>query len=265
MSTANHPQTDGQTERMNSVLEVMLRHYVSLDQQDWDLFLSLAEFSMNNCYKSSIQCTPFQLVYGKNPRTPASAQLESVREQTSTATVTAHDMHEHLDRAKDCMLAAQSRDKAYADRRTRLQTFEVGQRVLLSTKHLHIKKKDLTKKLLSRFIGPFKVLKQVGKQASELELPPTMKMHDVFHVSLLKPYHEDGTHQPSPVTIRLDGEQEFEVEQVLDHRQEGKRSKSYLVRWTGYGPEHDTWEPEAALQNCKDRVQAYWDGQRRRS
>ena len=159
------------------------------------------------------------------------------------------------------MLAAQSRDKAYADRRTRPQTFEVGQRVLLSTKHLHIKKKDLTKKFSSRFIGPFKVLKQVGKQ----ELPPTMKMHDVFHVSLLKPYHEDGTHQPPPVTILLDGEQEFEVEQVLDHRQEGKRSKSFLVRWTGYGPEHDTWEPEAALQNCKDRVQAYWDGQRRRS
>ena len=163
------------------------------------------------------------------------------------------------------MLAAQSRDKAYADRKTRPQTFEVGQRVLLSTKNLHIKKKNLTKKLLSRFIGPFKVLKQVGKQAYELELPPSLKMHDVFHVSLLRLYHEDGTHQPPPVTILLDGEQEFEVEQVLDHRQEGKRSKSYLVRWTGYGPEHDTWEPEAALQNCRDRIQAYWNEQRRKS
>ena len=61
MSTAFHPQTDGQTERMNSVLEDMLRHYVSPDQQDWDLFLSLAEFCMHNCYKPSIQCTPFPI------------------------------------------------------------------------------------------------------------------------------------------------------------------------------------------------------------
>ena len=134
MSTAFHPQTDGQTERMNRVLEDMLRHYVSPDQQDWDLFLSLAEFPMNNCYKSSIQCTPFQLVYGKQPKTPASAHLDSIKEQNPTATLKARDMHEHLEKAKACMLAAQSRDRAYADRKPRPQTFEVGQRVLLSTK-----------------------------------------------------------------------------------------------------------------------------------
>ena len=265
LSTAFHPQTDGQTERMNSVLEDMLRHYVSPDQQDWDLFLSLAEFCMNNCYKSSIQCTPFQLVYGKNPKTPASAHLSRIKEQNPTATLRAKDMHEHLEKAKACMLAAQDRNKAYADRKTKPQSFEVGQRVLLSTKNLHIKQHNLTKKLLSRFVGPFKILNKVGSQAYELELPPTMKMHDVFHVSLLRLYHEDGSHQPPPVTILMDGEQEHEVEQVLDHRQEDRRSKSYLVRWTGYGPEHDTWEPEAALQNCQKTVQAYWDEQRRKS
>ena len=265
MSTAFHPQTDGQTERMNSILEDMLRHYVSPDQQDWDLFLSLAEFSMNNCYKSSIQCTPFQLVCGKQPKTPASAHLDSIKEQNPTATLKARDMHEHLEKAKACMLAAQSRDKAYADRKTRPQTFEVGQRVLLSTKNLHIKRSNLTKKLLSGYIGPFKIMNKVGSQAYELELPQTMKMHDIFHVPLLKAYHEEGTHQPPPVTILIDGEQEHEVQQVLDHRQEDRRSKSYLVRWTGYGSEHDTWEPEAALQNCRTTVQAYWDERRHKS
>ena len=243
---------------MDSVLEDMLRHYVSPDQKDWDVFLSLAEFCMNNCYKSSTQCTPFQLVYGKTPKTPASAHLANIKEQNPTATLKARDMHEHLEKAKACMLAAQNRDKAYADRRTRPQTFEVGQRVLLSTKNLHVKHNNLTKKLLSRYIGPFKILKKVGSQAYELEIPPTMKMHDVFHVSLLKQYHEEGTHQPPPVTILMDGEQEHEVEKILDHRQENRRSKSYLVRWTGYGSEHDTWEPEAALQNCRQTVQAYW-------
>ena len=251
MSTAFHPQTDGQTERMNSVLEDMLRHYVSPDQQDWDLFFSLAEFCMNNCYKTSIQCTPFQLVYGKNPKTPSSAHLNRIKEQNPTATLKAKDMHEHLEKAKACMIAAQNRDKAYADKKTRPQSFEVGQRVLLSTNSLHIKQNNLTKKLLSRYVGPFKILNKMGSQAYELELPPTMKIHDVFHVSLLKHYHEEGNHQPSPVTILMDGEQEHEVQIILDYRQENKRSKAYLVRWTGYGPEHDTWEPEAALHNCQ--------------
>ena len=264
MSTAFHPQTDGQTERMNSVLEDMLRHYVSPDQKDWDTFLSLAEFCMNNCYKTSIQCTPFQLVYGKHPKTPASALLTEVKELNPTATARARDMHEHLEKAKACMLAAQSRDKTYFDKRTRPQSFEVGQRVLLSTRNLHIKQNTLSRNLLSRYVGPFKVLKRVGKQAYELELPPTMKMHDVFHVSLLKLYNEQGTHQPPPVTILMDGGQEHEVELILDHKAKN-RSKSYLVRWTGYGPEHDTWEPEASLRNCPELVQAYWNKQRSKS
>ena len=264
LSTAFHPQTDGQTERMNSTLEDMLRHYVSPDQKDWDNFLSLAEFSMNRCYKSSIDCSPFQLVYGKNPRTPASALLKDIQEQNPSATATITKMHENLERAQQCMLAAQSRDKAYADKKTRPHTFEVNQRVLLSTKNLRIARTNLTRKLLPRFIGPFKVLKRVGNQAYELELPPTMKMHDVFHVSLLKPYNQEGTYLPPPVTILLEGEDEFEVATILNHRgQPGKRSKSYLVSWTGYGPEHETWEPEGNLQNCRDKIQAYWDKLRR--
>ena len=262
MSTAFHPQTDGQTERMNSIMEDMLRHYVNPDQQNWDLILSLAEFCMNNCFKSSIQCTPFQLVYGKNPRTPAAAHLNRIKEENPTATLKAKDMHEHLDKAKACMTAAQNRDKSYADRKTRPHEFEAGQRVLLSTKNLQVKNHNFTKKLLSRYIGPFKILNRVGKQAYELELPPTMKIHDVFHVSLLRPYHDQGGHQPPPVTILMDGEPEHEVQSILGHRQENKRSKSYLVRWTGYGPEYDTWESEAALQNCRNTVQTYWNEQR---
>ena len=152
---------------------------------------------MNNCYTSSIQCTPFQLVHGKNPKTPATAHLDRIREENPTATLKARAMHEHLERAKSCMLAAQNRDTCYANQRSRPQSFEVGARVFLATKNLHIKQNNLSKKLLSRYIGPFKIFKKVGNQAYELELPPTMKMHDVFHVSLLKPHHEDGSHQPT--------------------------------------------------------------------
>ncbi len=187
----------------------------------------MAGFSMNNCYKSSIQCTPFQLVYGKSPATPASRQLvDELVERNPAARPRASEIHAALDRAKDCMLAAHSRHKAYADRRTRPVQLEVGQRVLFSTKNLRIKKSELSVKLLPRFIGPFKILKRIGDQAYQLELPPTMKIHDVFHISLLRPYHEDGAYQPPPVTILLDGEEEFEVDSVLDARTDsGSRSK----------------------------------------
>ena len=152
LSTAFHPQTDGQTERMNSALEDMLRHYVSPHQKDWDTLLTLAEFSMNGCYKSSIDCSSFQLVYGENPRTPASALLKDFQEQNPSATATLTKMHENFERAQQCMLAAQ----------TRPHTFEVNLRVLLSTKNLRIARTNLTRKLLPQFIGPFKVLKRVG-------------------------------------------------------------------------------------------------------
>ncbi len=223
---------------------------------------------MSNSCRSSIQSTPFQLVYGKSPATPASRQLvDELVERNPAARLRASETHAALDRAKGCMLAAQNWHKAYADRKTRPVHLEVGQRVLLSTRNLRIKKSELTVKLLPSFIGPFKILRKIADQAYELELPPTMKIHDVFHISLLRPYHEDGAYQPPPVTILLDGEEEFVVDSVLDARTDfGSRSKkSYLVRWAGYGPEHDTWEPESNLQNCKHKIPAYWDKQKARN
>ncbi len=138
----------------------MLRRYVRPDQQNWGLYLSLAEFSMNNCYKSSTQRTPFQMVHGKHPITPASAHMRNLTDKNPSAQFTAKQVHEHLDQAKECMLAAQSRDKHYSENRTRPLSFEVAQRVLLSTKNLHLKKSALTRKLTSRFIGPFESCEQ---------------------------------------------------------------------------------------------------------
>ncbi len=98
-----------------------------------------------------------------------------------------------------------------------------------------------------------------------MELPEDLKMHDVFHLSLLKPFRDDGTRQPPPPVLMVGGTPEFEVESILTHRERwrGKKKKhytdehkgqeiiiDYFVRWKGYGPEHNTWEPEANLTNC---------------
>ncbi len=272
MSTAYHPQTDGQTERMNRVLEDMLRHYVSPTQQDWDVHLPMVEFAINNAYQESTQTTPFMLNYGLHPHTPASiniqgdgpvhqAQKLSKSGRTSFANCFADEMQRIVTHARKLLLSAQQRQKAYHDRKARAKQFNVGDRVLLSTKNIAFKNPG-TAKLLPKYAGPFEVLERIGLAAYRLLLPETMKIHDVFHVCLLEPYRDDGRYQPPPVTLFLDGDVQYEIEAVLAVREKRHNKKEFLVKWLGYGPEHNSWEPEANLTNCSEVLQTFWDAQR---
>ena len=95
----------------------------------------------------------------------------------------------------------------------------------------------------------------------KLELPENMRVHNVFHVSLLKPYLNDPHHSPPPPPDVVDGELEYTVDRVLDHRDKriGRRSvREYLVKWTGYGPEHNTWEPQTNMSSATEAIADYW-------
>ena len=157
--------------------------------------------------------------------------------------------------------SAQQRIKLYFDKKVKHKTFAVGDIVLLSTKNVGLKNIG-TRKLLPKFIGPFKVVKAVGEVAYKLDLPQALKIHNTFHVSNLKPYHDDGRVQSPPLPEVIDGELEYEVEMVLNHR-DVKRGKSprreYLVRWKGYGPEHDEWIPLANFGSTTECVKEYWE------
>lgn len=259
MSTSFHPQTDGQTERVNRMIQEYLRHFVSAEQDDWDELLPLAEFALNDSYQESIGTTPFYLTYGQHPNRPAI--------QTLTKAPGANNWVSNIDtaikRARDLIQAAQQRQKAYANQRRRELELQVGQKVLLSTKNIRLKSPG-THKLLPRYIGPFTVAKRVGNVAYQLELPSTMKMHNVFHVSLLKPYHSDGSYQPPPPLFVLDDDLYYEVEAVLQHKDvrrkgvtKGYTTRYYLIKWKGYGHEHNTWEPEDNL--TQGALDSYWD------
>ena len=178
-------------------------------------------------------------------------------------------MREDVAKAKEALKMAQQRMKTYADKKSRQVEFKVGDLVLLSTKNIRLKgRKGLgSRKLFPKWIGPFKVLDRVGSLAYRLEMPRELKkLHNVFHVSVLKQYRTDGRVQPPPPQLFVEGDWEFEVEKILLHREKkrgrGRKPKrEYLVKWLGYNPEHNTWEPEANLSNCPELIKKYWRNQ----
>jgi hypothetical protein len=256
LSSAFHPETDGQTERLNRVLEDYLRHYISPTMDDWDSLLATAEFSYNNALHSSIGTTPFRLIYGHDPRLPFTALVDT---RVISADAFAAKMKTDLEAARVALAKAQDRQKSYADTKRLDVHYEVGSLVLLNSKNIKLKSPG-PRKLLPRFIGPFAVVARIGPVAYKLQLPVNYKIHPVFHVSLLKAYKVDGTVQPPPPPELIEGELEYEVENIVAHRTVRGRHE-YLVSFVGYAAEHNLWLPEKNLEHCQAVLQEYWSHQ----
>lgn len=212
---------------------------------DWDKHLGMVQFAINNAWQEFVQETPFFLNFGKHPRTVLThgvpANGTGKRKGNSPGQPTKNPasgefvqkMQSILARAKQCMLAAQQRQKRYYDKYHKFQEHGIGEQVLLSTENLQLKTAG-TAKLLPRWVGPFTVTDRIGSVAYKLGLPPCMsKLHPVFHVGLLRQYGDNGTTQPTPPPELIDDELEYTVETILDHREvrRGKQRKiQYLVK-----------------------------------
>ena len=258
MSSAFHAQTDGQTEIANQTLEAYLRHFIAPTMTDWDEWLSRAQFAYNNSYHEGIRDTPFHLVLGRHPRTPLGVSTSDKRHSDASAFV--ERLQSLHDRARKTLVAARQRQKAFADKKRVEMTYAVGDQVLLSTKNLILKHAERSRKLTPRWVGPFTVVQKVGSLAYKLEMNPGWRIHPVFHVSLLEPYRSDGRTQPPPIPIELEGHLEYEVDCILDHRFSDRKRENlwYLILWKGYGPEHNSWEPEGNVANAPEVVGEYW-------
>jgi transposase InsO family protein len=262
LSTAVHPQTDGQTERFNAVLEQYLRSYVSYLQDDWSTWLPLAEFAANSWKSETTGMSPFFANYGFHPRmgfepnTPA-AETTAARDAADFA----HKMEQITEHLRSESTAAQARYEEQSNRHRRpARTYSPGESVWLDARNLRTLRPQ--KKLDWKNIGPFKVLEAISPYAYKLELPAAIRVYPVFHVNLLRPAannpQPEQTRSPPP-PIEIEGAEEFQVQEVLDSRWDrrgrGKPRLKYTVRWVGY--DDPTEEPADYLENAKQLVANY--------
>nr|XP_027090339.1 uncharacterized protein LOC113711372 [Coffea arabica] len=223
LSTAYHPQTDGQSERTIQTLEKMLRSCVLDLGGSWSRYLIMIEFAYNNSYHSSIRMAPYEAFYGRKCRSPIFWDEVGERKVLdATAVPWIEEAMEKVKIIRQRILTAQSQQKSYADHRRKDLEFEVGDMVFLKVTPLRgtvAARKG--KKLKPRYIGPYRIQRRAGTVAYQLELPANMsRIHNVFHVSLLMKYHPDPTHILHTENVELDESLTYEEQpvQILDRK-----------------------------------------------
>ncbi|GJV10329.1 reverse transcriptase domain-containing protein [Tanacetum coccineum] len=200
MSTAYHPQTDGQSERTIQTLKDMLRTCAIDFGKGWVNHFPLVEFSYNNSYHTSIKAVPFEALYGRKCRSPVC--WAEVGEVQLTSPEIVQETTEKIIQIKQRMQAARDRQKSYVDLKHKLIEFQVGDKVMLNfSPWKGVIRFGKRGKLNPSYVGPFKVLEKVGSVSYKLELPQELsRVHNTFHVSNLKKCYAD-----EPLAIPLDG------------------------------------------------------------
>jgi hypothetical protein len=267
-SSAYHPQSDGQTERVNRTMEQVLRAHCLEHGEKWDTHLHMVEFVLNSAVHVSTQLSPFELMYGYQPVVPATLSVQEPG-TVLAAQEMLQDMATQLRLAQHNMERAQKQQQRQANKHRRDHVFTVGDMVMLSTEHLSVGK-HAGNKVLPKYIGPFAVVQVINPVAVKLQLPPQYaRLHPVFHVSLLKPVPADeaGWHEQAAIlTPELQPAiaPGRSVESIMQHdyvMQHGERQLIFLVKWHGLPLWDATWEGEAQLLEsdpaCASLLQRY--------
>nr|AAV31295.1 putative polyprotein [Oryza sativa Japonica Group] len=246
---------DGQTERVNQILEDMLRACVLDFGGSWDKNLPYAEFSYNNSYQASLQMAPYEALYGRKCRTPLLWDQTGERQVFGTDIL--REAEEKVKIIQERLRVAQSRQKSYADNRRRDLAFEEGDYVYLRVTPLRGVHRFQTKgKLAPRFVGPFKIVSRRGELAYQLELPPSMAgIHDVFHVSQLKKCLRIPTEEADPDRIELQEdltyvEKPVRILEVSERNTRNRVIRFCKVQWSNHSEEEATWEREDELKSA---------------
>lgn len=260
LSTAYHPQTDGQTERLNQTLEQYLRFYVDYEQGNWVRLLPTAQLAYNNSENGTTGYTPFYLNYGFHPTTdlPPIGKAENAVEGVRHADKL-REIHKEL--REDAKFLKEKSALYYNRKRSEGPSLKEGDKVYLVRKNL--KTQRTSDKLDHRKLGPFRISAKKGPVNYKLDLPEGMKMHPVFHVSLLEPAPPDAALQTRPTPMAPESsEPEYEVEAIIEQRIRNGRNE-YLIKWKGYSATENTWEPTKHLQSCRNMIKRFHQDQQR--
>ena len=264
LSTAFHPQTNGQTERANQEIEQYLRMFVNQRQDNWPEWLALAEFAHNNRIQASTQTSPFNALYGRNPRMGFEPHRRSKNEAVQDFTQRMKKVQEEVASA---ISKAQTEMKKYADRnRKEAPKFKIGDQVLLSTANLSTT--SPAKKLDDKWIGPYKITKVLPNgNAVTLDLPKDLTIHNTVNITNVKSFTTPQAHQPNcptnpPPIVNGPQAGQFEVESILDSRVNRRRKPDdnieFLIKWKGYDNSENTWEPAKNVQDAPEKVADYY-------
>ncbi|CEH15967.1 retrotransposon nucleocapsid protein [Ceraceosorus bombacis] len=259
LSTAYHPQTNGQTKRVNQSLKQYLRMYTNKAQDNWSSLLPMAQFAYNNAPHSATKISPAYAILAFHPKVFPSTTPAGVHDSRAAAFVQDHQLlYDHCQRKVEAARVTYSR---LYDAKRRDLMLQVGDQVLLRTTNLQLGQPS--KKLSPKLIGPFPIQAKVGRAAYRLQLPARYRCWPVFHVSLLKPLpaaadpQHRATAWPSDAHWTVhdvrDSTQEYQVDRIMS-AQKTPEGLEYRVRWAGYDESNDTWEPASHLEHAQQAI-----------
>ena len=249
ISTAYHPQTDGQSEWRNQCLEQYLRIFIDNHQNDWDQWLPLAQYTLNALPNATTKKAPFELIMGHIPQVHQTKQLTTLPTLNNRLEIINNTRKE----AADALRPAQTLSTP-----SNFTPYCIGDWDWLDTKHLNTT--HPTAKLAPKWHRPFLITKAISHVSYWLKLPSTWKIHNIFHASLLTPYKEtttNGQQYQEPMPDLVNGQPEWEVDQILGARRH-RNQLQYLVRWKGFSKAHDSWEPLTHIKADDLIAEFYW-------